>query len=135
MDKYRLMLKGVTECLSKHENVQVVGTGSNKKVAFELVESLKPDILITNCFWENDEFALELLPALKEKHPPMKIILLTMHFSRNIAVDTISKRVVDAYLVMSLSCNDIYNAVVQVTGGTGICYFPLNELPYDSIKD
>jgi DNA-binding NarL/FixJ family response regulator len=125
IDKYNLILKGVTECLNKHENVRVVGTGTNKKVAFELVDTLKPDILITNCFWENDEFALELLAALKEKHPLMKIILLTMHFSRNIAADVISKRLIDAYLVLSLSCDDIYNAIIQVYNETGVCYFPL----------
>jgi DNA-binding NarL/FixJ family response regulator len=134
IDKYSLMLKGVTECLNKYENVNVIGTGTNKQTAFELVEVLKPDILITNCFWENDEFAPELLSALKEKHPPMKIILLTMHFSRNLAVDVISKGVIDAYLVMSLSCNDIYTAVVQVTGGIGVCYFPLTKLYSNSPK-
>lgn len=127
IDRHSMILKGVSDCLNKYENVKVVGTGINRKTAFELVETLKPDFLITNFYWDNDESALDHLPALKEKLPSLKVIFLTMYFQRELAFKVINNGIADSYLIMSLRCEEIYNCIMRLNEGIGTCYFPTGK--------
>jgi hypothetical protein len=44
------------------------------------------------------------------------------------AIDIITKGIIDAYLPMSLTCEDIYNSIICVKEGIGGCYFLINKI-------
>ncbi len=124
IDRFQLNRDGLAIAINKHPNMEVVGSGCDSKEAFYLIEKEKPDILITSFAWKDYEHSFQFLPALKELHPTLKIILLTMHFRRDLALKIIEEGVVDSYLVKFLSTEEIYNSILKLMDGISICYYP-----------
>ncbi len=73
--------RGLSEMLSDVPYIEVVGTASNGKIALMKIPSLKPDALVLDV--EMPELdGIETLKALRERHPALKVIMLSIHTTR-----------------------------------------------------
>jgi len=73
--------RGLSEMLSDVPYIEVVGTASNGKIALMKIPSLKPDALVLDV--EMPELdGIETLKALRELHPAIKVIMLSIHTTR-----------------------------------------------------
>ncbi len=67
--------------LSDVPYIDVVGTASNGKIALMKIPSLQPDVMILDVEMP-DMDGIETLHALREKHPSIKVIMLSIHTTR-----------------------------------------------------
>ena len=73
--------RGLSDMLSDVPYIEVVGTASNGKIALMKIPTLKPDALILDV--EMPELdGIETLKALREQHPSIKVIMLSIHTTR-----------------------------------------------------
>ena len=67
--------------LSDVPYIEVVGTAANGKIALMKIPSLKPDAMILDVEMPEMD-GIETLKALKELHPSIKVIMLSIHTTR-----------------------------------------------------
>lgn len=76
-DDHKLIREGIKKLLNFNENVKIVGEASNGNETLELVEFLKPDILILDLNMPIKS-GLQVLEEAKGSNPDIKVILLTI---------------------------------------------------------
>ncbi len=67
--------------LSDVPYIEVVGTAANGKIALMKIPALKPDAMILDVEMPEMD-GIETLKALKEQHPSIKVIMLSIHTTR-----------------------------------------------------
>lgn len=77
-DDHNLLRAGLRGLLENIPGVTVVGEASSGQAALELVESLKPGILMTDITMPGID-GLSLTRLVKERFPATKVIVLSMH--------------------------------------------------------
>ncbi|GAK59103.1 chemotaxis response regulator protein-glutamate methylesterase 1 [Candidatus Vecturithrix granuli] len=73
--------RGISEMLSDVPYIEVVGTAANGKIALMKIPSLKPDAMILDVEMPEMD-GIETLKALRELHPSIKVIMLSIHTTR-----------------------------------------------------
>lgn len=73
--------RGISEMLADVPYIQVVGTAANGKIALMKIPSLKPDALILDVEMPEMD-GIETLKALREQHPSIKVVMLSIHTTR-----------------------------------------------------
>ncbi len=114
-DDHAVVRAGVKAVLSTAKDIAVVGEGSNGREAVNLVERLKPDVLVMDLsMGEMDGIAAT--KEILEKKLPSKVLILTMH-----AEDQYLVKVLEAgasgYLVKSAADRELVDAVRAVAHG------------------
>jgi len=101
------------EMFTMNSNFIVVGYSNNGYEAFENIQSLNPDIVITNTRApEIDGLLLTL--RVKNHCPSCKVVLYSLD---NTFTQEANEVGADAYLLMDLNYTDIKSAVIQVVEG------------------
>lgn len=73
--------RGISDMLSDVPYIEVAGTAANGKIALMKIPSLKPDALILDVEMPEMD-GIETLKALRELHPAIKVIMLSIHTTR-----------------------------------------------------
>lgn len=71
-DLMRTLLRGIL----RSESCQVVGEAKNGKLALELIERTFPDVVFLDVMMPEMD-GLEVLQYIKERHPHIKVIMIT----------------------------------------------------------
>ena len=71
-DLMRTLLRGIL----RSESCQVVGEAKNGLIALDLVEKLAPDVVFLDVMMPEMD-GLEVLQNIKEKHPGIRVIMIT----------------------------------------------------------
>jgi DNA-binding NarL/FixJ family response regulator len=78
VDDHHLIREGLRLVLQDVDGFEIVGDAADHASARDLVETLRPDVLLLDLtFPEGD--ALPLLRALRAQYPALRMIVLTMH--------------------------------------------------------
>jgi DNA-binding NarL/FixJ family response regulator len=80
-----------------------------------LVRDTAPDVVVLDLNMPGSG-GLEVLPALKSAHPPVKVVVLTMHAGREY-VSRAMRGGADAYLLKDSAVQDLVTAVDAVLAG------------------
>lgn len=78
VDDHPFILSGLSSLIRQIEGLNVIGNASNGKEALTLVKENDIDIVFTDIEMPVMD-GNELIDALNEKHPDVKIIVITMH--------------------------------------------------------
>ncbi len=73
--------RGISDMLSGVPYIDVVGTAANGKIALMKIPALKPDALILDVEMPEMD-GIETLKALREQHPSIRVIMLSIHTTR-----------------------------------------------------
>ena len=60
-------------------DIECVGTANNTRQCLNLVKNERPDVLLLDIQMEENDTGVELIPKIKEIHPDIKIIMLSIH--------------------------------------------------------
>jgi DNA-binding NarL/FixJ family response regulator len=109
-DDHTMFREGIASVLtSRGGEVEVVGQGPHGRDAVELVERLKPDVVITQVE-HHIKRAEEILSAMRLASPNSRIVVLTM-FDNLHYVRALSRLGIDAYVHKSSSVDELVATV------------------------
>jgi DNA-binding NarL/FixJ family response regulator len=77
VDDHDLVREGLRLVLASAHDIEVVGEAGGHQEAFELVETLRPDVLLLDLTLPEGD-ALPLLRVLRSARPELRILILTM---------------------------------------------------------
>ncbi len=115
-DDYPMIIDGLKLCLETRDNFDVVGVVSDGEKALEAFEILKPDIVIMDINMPNLD-GLQALEALKKRHPNIKVIILSMHSSREHVMRAIRSGA-KGYLLKDVPFSDVVAAIEATFRGS-----------------
>lgn len=81
VDDHSLVRDGIKALLSVVPNVAVVGEAESGAHAMEMVDQCKPDLLLVDINLP-DINGLVLTRTLRERHPLLRVLVLSMHDSK-----------------------------------------------------
>jgi len=97
VDDHGLVRAGIRTLIHQIADFAVVGEASGVQEATELLETLRPDILVTDISM-GDGSGLNLARATRERHPAVRIIILSMLASEEVVGEAL-KMGVSGYLL------------------------------------
>jgi two-component system NarL family response regulator len=115
VDDNRLMLEGLQNLLEAH-NIDIAGVASNGLDAVDLVNKLKPDVILMDIRMPLCD-GLTATRLIKAQVPEAKIIILTTSTDDNDLFEAI-KSGACGYLLKSIDTNELLNALDQAQQGT-----------------
>jgi len=115
VDDHHIVLDGLKSLFNQDAQFQVLATAQTAEEALELVATHQPDILLTD-YRLPGLSGLELAVKVKEKHPKIKRVILSMH-DEGMLVRQILKEGVDGYLLKSIQQSELKNALIQINNG------------------
>lgn len=115
-DDHTMFREGIASVFTSRGGVEVVGQASHGRDAVELVERLKPDVVITQ-LEHHPKQAEEILLAMRSASPSSKIIVLTM-FDNFHYVRALFRLGIDAYVHKSSSVEELLATVSTLSRDT-----------------
>lgn len=112
-DEY-LLRQGIRHLVDwKREGFEIVGDASNGKEALDLIESLKPHIVISDIVMPVMD-GLELVKVIKDKYPEIQIVILSGYSDFNYVKGTFKLGVSDYILKPKLNPEDVLLLVKNI---------------------
>ena len=78
VDDHPVVRKGITICLARHQQMQVIGEAANGRDALRLARELRPDIMLMDIDMPQMN-GLAATEALHRELPKVKVLILSMH--------------------------------------------------------
>lgn len=114
-DDHAVVRAGVKAVLSAAKDIQVVGEGSNGREAINLVEHLKPDVLVMDLSMGEMD-GISATKEISDKKLSTKVLILTMHAEEAYLVKVLEAGA-SGYLVKSAADRELVDAVRAVAHG------------------
>ena len=115
-DDFSLIRQALKNLLERQDGIEVLEDGAtNGKEALEKTLSLNPDILLLDINFP-DVTGLEVLSEIRKKNPEQKIIMLTMHDSKDYILESINKRA-NGYITKDADIELLVDAIRRVYKG------------------
>ncbi|MFD2742267.1 MULTISPECIES: response regulator [Sphingobacterium] len=120
-EDHLVVRNGIKLLLDSHEGLEVVGEANNGEEVLRLVnEGGDANLVITDLTMEGIG-GMELIRQLKQAHPSVKIIILSMLADIPYLIEAFDLGV-DGYMVKNSAYDELLFAIQQVSnGGTFIC--------------
>lgn len=85
VDDHQIMREGMSALLRKYSGFEVVGQASDGRQALEMVEELKPDIVIMDVGMPNLN-GIDATHRMLSQHPGLKVMALSTHSDGSVVV-------------------------------------------------
>ncbi len=108
-DDHVLVRRGVRRILGEKNDLEVVGEAGNGLELLELLNRLKPDMVLLDISMPNLR-GVEAIHEIRSAHPQVKILILTMHKDREFLYQTISAGA-DGYLLKEDAEAELFSAI------------------------
>jgi two-component system, NarL family, nitrate/nitrite response regulator NarL len=115
VDDHPVVRKGLESCLSKHEQVKVVGEAEDGTEALQKARELGPDVILTDISMPRMD-GLAMTESLRRELPHTKILVLTVHSNRDFIL-RIVKAGAHGYLSKESSTETLVKAIETVYKG------------------
>ena len=115
VDDHRLVRDGIHALLNETPGVLVVGEAADGNELLALLETVLPHIVIMDVSLPGKS-GIELTALLREKHPSIKVIIVSMYTSEEFIFNAL-KSGAKGYLPKNISWNELSNAITKVQAG------------------
>ncbi|MES9898359.1 MAG: response regulator transcription factor [Sedimenticola sp.] len=115
VDDHRLVLDGIMARLESVEDIEVVGQAGNGAEAIEQVAEKQPDVVLMDLAMPVMN-GLEATKILHKDYPETRILILSMHDSREYIVQLMEAGA-SGYVLKDVSCDELVNAIRTVDQG------------------
>jgi len=112
VDDHAVVRRGVRALLELHPGIEITGEASNGIEALEIVRKRKPDLVVLDLTMP-DMNGLELTRAIRAENDAVEMVVLTMHFSEEVAREALRSGAM-AYVLKSDADKDLLTAVDHV---------------------
>lgn len=114
-DDHPLVRRGLRAALESEADFHLLGEAADGLEAAELVERLKPDVLVLDLMMPGLN-GLEVLRQVGQRSPRTRVIVLSMHASEAYVLEAL-KNGAAAYILKDSSVDDLVQAVREVGSG------------------
>ena len=115
VDDHLIVRDGMKYLLEDEKNIEIVGEGENGLEAIELVEEIKPDILLIDIRMPEMN-GIDAVKIINEKGTNTKCIILSMHDSEEYILQSIEAKAM-GYLLKDAGKVEILKAIKNVHEG------------------
>jgi len=115
VDDYPMVNEGLRLCLETRDNFEVVETVGDGQLALDAYKRLKPDIVIMDINMPNMD-GLKALEKLRAIDPSVKVIILSMHSSREYVTRAVRSGA-KGYLLKDVPLDDVISAIEATSRG------------------
>jgi DNA-binding NarL/FixJ family response regulator len=115
VDDHHLVREGLRLVLAGDDRFEVVGEAATGEGALELVATARPDVLVLDLTFPGGD-ALPLLRDLRNRHPDLRLVVLTMHSDPETVRQTLAAGA-SGYLVKGARSQELFAAIVAVARG------------------
>lgn len=120
VDDHILVLEGIRARLEQGKDIKVVGHATDGLEALELVQELKPDVVMMDVSMPNMN-GIEATKIFHERYPDVKILILSMHDNREY-ISQLMFHGAKGYILKDVSVEEMIRAIHTVAeGATYIC--------------
>ena len=116
IDDYKSLRQGVKSLLEEEPDIAVVGETGNGLEGIRLVESLKPDLVISDLAMEELD-GIEILREVRRRSPKTKTIILSMSDDAGYVSRALREGAM-GYVVKGSIIDELEAAIRQVAGGS-----------------
>jgi two-component system response regulator NreC len=124
-DDHNIVRKGLQALLGIEGDFKVVGEASDGLQAIDLVERLKPDILVLDLMMGGVN-GLEVTRQLGKKHHEVGIVVLSMHSDESYVLEALRSGA-RAYILKDNTTEELVYAIREVSAGRRYLSSPLSE--------
>lgn len=114
-DDHQIVIDGLKAILSAHPDYDIIATANNGKAAIQLVDSLRPDLLLLDIDMPVMN-GLVAAQAIKEQFPATKIVILSLHHESSI-IRKLIQLGIDGYLLKNADSQEMLSAIETVRNG------------------
>jgi len=120
VDDHQIVIDGIRALLSPEKGIEIKGEAHHGQEAIDLLEVLKVDIVLMDLDMPVMG-GLEATKRIRQSHPEIKIIVLTMHDEKAM-IQAMIDAGADGYLLKNSPKEELMKAIHAV--GEGDSYFP-----------
>lgn len=133
VDDHRVVLEGISNLLEDEPDFEVVGTATEGKEGLSLLQALGPDILVLDITMPGPD-GVEVAEAVREKHPDTRILVYTMHSSREY-IAALFRAGVSAYVLKEEPLSELIQALKSLREGGTFFSSQVHEVLQDHMKE
>ncbi len=115
-DDHQVLLDGLVMMLQNETNLEVVSTAPNGQEVINQLATLQIDVLLMDIQMPIMD-GYEAAQIIREKHPNVKVIILSMH-SERVFVEKMYSTGISGYLLKSAGKDEILQAIEKVNSGS-----------------
>ncbi|WP_245688460.1 response regulator transcription factor [Vibrio sonorensis] len=116
VDDHQVVLDGFIARLELESDIEVIGTASNGVEAVEVVNKFKPDVVLMDVSMPIMN-GIEATALIKEEHPEVRVLMLTMHDNREYIMKVMQAGAV-GYMLKDISAEKMVQAIKTVNQGS-----------------
>jgi DNA-binding NarL/FixJ family response regulator len=114
-DDHTMVREALAGILDKHEEIEVVGQAGDGTEALELVERLRPEVLVLDYSMPGND-APKVLEALTRTGGDVRVLILTVHENIHYAVRVLESGAL-GYVVKTAAATELVEAIEAVRRG------------------
>ncbi|MBU1670679.1 MAG: response regulator transcription factor [Actinobacteria bacterium] len=120
VDDHSLVREGLKAVFDQGKEIDVVGEAGSGEEAIEMVESVKPDVILMDISMPGMN-GIQATKLIREKNPEAKVVILTMLDQEGYVYEAI-KAGATGYMLKSTSSDDLVNAIQTVHEGKALLH-------------
>jgi DNA-binding NarL/FixJ family response regulator len=114
-DDHAMVRQGIKRIIQEDKELQVIGEVGDGLDLLELLEEIIPDMVLLDVSMPRLR-GMEVIKIIKELYPKVKVLILTMHKSKEYLYQAMDSGA-DGYLLKEDADQTLYNAIKAVRQG------------------
>ena len=119
-DDHAIMRDGIRALVDLHDDIEIVGEASEGRETIDKVQELEPDIVVMDIAMPGMD-GLEATRRIKNKHPKVKVLVLTQYNNREYILSAI-KAGAAGYVPKRALGSDLISALCAIHRGESFLY-------------
>jgi len=129
-DDHQVVRQGVKALIEAEGDMTIIGEVSDGTEVSDLVEQLKPDVLVLDLMMPGLN-GLEVARQVNKRRPETRIVMLSMHANEAYVLQSL-RHGASGYVLKDASISDLVKAVREVMAGRRYLSEPLSERAIDA---
>jgi two-component system, NarL family, response regulator NreC len=125
VDDHELVRQGVHALLQREPDIDVVGEAADGLAALELVERVRPDVLVADIMLPGLG-GLELIRQASRRSPGTRVVVLSMHGAEPLVLEALD-RGASAYVLKDAGIAELVRAIREAARGRRYLSPPLSD--------
>ena len=131
-DDHRVVIEGIKSLLKDHPRFQVVGEAVDGHQALELVEKLRPEVVVMDISMPGLD-GVAATSRIKSRFPQTQIVIYTMHADDRFIVELL-KAGISGHVLKGGAVSDLVEALEAVSRGETYFTSPTPQLLLDRLR-
>ncbi len=114
-DDHQIVLQGLAVLINSQQGIEVVGRASDGLELLDMVEALRPHVVVTDISMPNLN-GVEATSQIRKRHPTCQVIILSMHAASSYVIRALRNGAL-GYVLKSDRIEDVIEAIEAVSKG------------------